>query len=76
MSSQTHIKWRERYSEDPIGAVFSRLEGFSEAKTRQQVHHALGKGYTPFRCKTIYGLGGCVGSSCSSYRRINGGAAP
>jgi hypothetical protein len=65
----------EGWSENQIVAVFSRMEGFIETKTRKQVKHALGKGYKPYRCKTIKDLGGCVGPSCSSYRRINGGAA-
>ena len=65
----------EGWEEDQIVAVFSRMEGFSESKTCQQVRHALTKGYRPFRCETIQGLGGCTGSACPSYHQIRGGAA-
>jgi DNA primase large subunit len=63
----------EGWEEDQIVAVFSRMGGFSETKTRQQVRHALAKGYSPFKCETIHDLGGCLGSGCPSYHRIKGG---
>jgi DNA primase large subunit len=60
----------EGWSEDRIVQVFSRMEGFSEAKTMQQVKHALAKGYNPFKCKTIFELGGCISPVCPSYGRV------
>ena len=66
----------EAWDEERIIQVFSNMEGYNESKTRQQVRHALAKGYKPFKCKTIHGLGGCIGSGCPSFGRVNGGAAP
>ena len=51
-----------------IGA-FSGMAGYKEGETKAQVNQILKVGYGPFKCDTIQGYGGCLGSDCAIYRR-------
>jgi len=59
----------EGWSESRIVDAFSGLSDFNQKVTAYQVRSVIRGGIKPFRCATIRDLGGCLGSSCSIYKR-------
>lgn len=61
------------YSRDQIIELFSKSEDFDPKVTKEKVDHQLGKiaveGIKPWSCLAIYKHGGCLGETCSRFKR-------
>lgn len=61
------------YNRDQIIELFSKSEDFDPKTTKDKVDHQLGKiaveGIKPWSCLAIYKHGGCLGETCSRYKK-------